>query len=487
MKPSRILLLEFNELCPGLLNKWMADGLLPNFRAFHSRSDVFVSSADTDDPHFLEPWIQWFSMHSGLSIDQHGIFHLTDGQRAAHDDIWSVLARAGKSVGNGGSMNVRRLQQEGSFFLSDPWCTASKAWPTELQVFQDFVAENVQEYSNTSRKKTGAKRFLQFMARHGLRPKTVAWIAKRLLQERTTDRGSQWKRAVVLDMLVADLFLHLFRKYRPDFSTLFLNSTAHFQHSYWRHMDPAAFVNQPSQQELDQYGKAILYGYQRMDVLLGDLMKLERDGVMLILSTALSQQPFLRHEATGGQHFYRPHDVGKLLTSLGVQFDSADPVMTHQYMLRVQPSERDAAVNRLRALTMDGTEAFEVSPSDDGGIYFGCQISRKVSGDEVITDTHAGTTVPFFDLMYKIDATKSGCHHPDGVLWFRTGNHRVHSDRVSILDVFPTVTEFFGVEYDSRDSASGHTRSGQSLLPLLRHPKLTAGQRRQNANAAVAH
>ena len=484
MKPTRVVMLEFNELCPGLLDTWMADGLLPNFRKFHAGSEVFVSTADTDDPHFLEPWIQWYSIHSGLSIDQHAVFHLTDGQRAAHDDIWSVLARAGKTVGNGGSMNVRRLKQDGSFFLSDPWCTASKAWPAELQIFQDFVAENVQEYSNASRKKTGARQFLQFMVQHGLRPKTAAWIARRLLAERTTDRGSQWKRAVVLDLLVADVFLHLFRKYRPDFSTLFLNSTAHFQHSYWRHMDPSAFVNKPSEHELDQYGRAILYGYQRMDALLGDLMTLERAGVMLVLSTALSQQPFLRHEATGGQHFYRPHDVSKMLSSLGIRFDSVDPVMTHQYMLRVQPEEIDAAVARLRSLKVDQTELLEVSPTKDGGIYLGCQISRKVADDETIRDGDHDSRLRFFDLLYRIDATKSGCHHPDGVLWFRTGNHHIHDEKVSILDIFPTLTEFFGVQDDAIDTVSGHHRNGLSLMPLLTRAGGTPGRRRQTAVAA---
>ncbi|MCO6419543.1 hypothetical protein JYK14_25745 [Siccirubricoccus sp. KC 17139] len=42
----RIILIEFNELCPGLLNRWMAEGRLPNFRRFHDSAQVLTGTAD---------------------------------------------------------------------------------------------------------------------------------------------------------------------------------------------------------------------------------------------------------------------------------------------------------------------------------------------------------------------------------------------------------------------------------------------------------
>jgi arylsulfatase A-like enzyme len=44
---------------------------------------------------------------------------------------------------------------------------------------------------------------------------------------------------------------------------------------------------------------------------------------------------------------------------------------------------------------------------------------------------------------------KSGCHHPEGVLWVRTGRHAVHSERVSILDVAPTVCDLLRLDPDA--------------------------------------
>jgi len=70
-------MLEFNEICPPLLNRWMAEGKLPHFSALYNSSQIFTSIADVSDPDCLEPWIQWYSIHAGLPYDEHRIFYLT--------------------------------------------------------------------------------------------------------------------------------------------------------------------------------------------------------------------------------------------------------------------------------------------------------------------------------------------------------------------------------------------------------------------------
>jgi len=56
MKP--LILIEFNELSPRLLERFMAAGKLPNFRKFYAESTVYVTDAQEEVAH-LEPWIQW--------------------------------------------------------------------------------------------------------------------------------------------------------------------------------------------------------------------------------------------------------------------------------------------------------------------------------------------------------------------------------------------------------------------------------------------
>ena len=70
-----MILLEFNELSPALMDAFIDQGCLPNFKRLRESSQVFTTVAEEVAPN-LDPWIQWVTVHSGLSFDEHGVFHL---------------------------------------------------------------------------------------------------------------------------------------------------------------------------------------------------------------------------------------------------------------------------------------------------------------------------------------------------------------------------------------------------------------------------
>jgi len=465
----RVILIEFNELCPPLLDRWMAEGKLPNFKKFHDAAQVFVSEADVKSGPHLEPWVQWYSMHTGLSHEQHGVSHLTDGPEAGHRDIWQMLIEGGKHVGDCGSMNAKGFAAPGSFYLPDPWCTVENTSPEELRIFYRFVSRYVQEYTNPTFTLSRADylRFVSFMATHGLRPSTVWSIVKQLATEKIFDGKRSWQRAPLLDRMQIDVFRHYQRTLRPDFATYFANSTAHYQHSYWRHMDPGAFKVQPSAADLDAYGDAVLFGYRQMDRLLEDFFAIEDDNVMLVLATALSQQPFLRGEDEGGHTYYRVRDIDKLLDRLGAGAAQVNPVMTHQYLAHfADQAQADRAKDLLSSVRYDGRPVFDFAPSNPATLYFGNGVHRVVpESAEVMLGGVSNQPQPYYEVFYHIDEMKSGMHHPDGVLWFKTGNHARHVDKVSILDVLPTLLDFFGVAPSSADARAFR---GESLMARLR-------------------
>jgi hypothetical protein len=461
-----IIFAEFNELCPWLINQWMAEGLLPNFKALHDRSTVFETRADVDDPGQLEPWIQWYSLHTGLAYAQHGVFHLTEGAEAKHLDLWHAARSAGRKVGSFASMNSRPFDFQDCFFVADPWSENGNAAPAELNIYNRFIAQNVREYSNPgSRMGLGDYAgFLSFMLRRGLRVSTIARIVKQLVRERVSDRRLSWQRVALMDRMQFDVFRHYQRKYRPDFSTFFINSTAHLQHSYWRSFQPERFTVQPSANDLKLYGDAIRFGYRAMDTLLGDLMALaEESGAQVIFMTALSQQPFLKAEASGGKHFYRLHDVEGFFRRFALPFADIDPTMTHQYLARFAANGDKALVqNALGSFSLSkGGVLFDFNTHESEGLYFNCNLSSPAAADLTFSNGK-GTPLPFHDFFYAIDATKSGCHHPSGALWFAGDRHVKIEDPVSILDVFPTTLDLLGVE-----RGNDTERTGVSLVPSL--------------------
>ena len=447
--PKPIILLEFNELCPNLMDRWMASGELPNFKRLHDASFVTRTMADEQEAPNLEPWIQWYSMHTGKPFSEHKVFHLTDGPKAGPTDIWTLLAQQGLRVWNCSSMNAKGFSRPGSAFLPDPWCTTERAFPAELNTFHEFVSMQVREYSNASKKDklAGAAKFVAFMVSHGLSFATVSATIKQLAGEKLRNGESKWQRVAIADCLLLDVFLHYHRKIKPDFSTFFINSTAHLQHSYWRQMDPDSFTVKPSEDEVRRYGSAVFFGYKKMDQLLGRLLGYAAGRYRLGFATALSQQPFLKYEDIGGQRFYRPHNIEKLLDRLRVKPLEVLPVMTHQYSARFANAQEAARAKELMVgIHVSGKPLFGFTETAEDLLYFGCQLRTAVEPSAVLINAHGDQIGGFTEYFYQIEAMKSGRHHPEGYFWMQSdGPHQVAYKQHSILDVYPALAAYYGV------------------------------------------
>ena len=90
--PRPVLMLEFNELSPELMHRFITEGHLPNFKRLHDESRVYVTDAQ-EAQDVLEPWIQWVTVHTGLSYEEHGVFLLGDGPKCSKMRIWDILSR----------------------------------------------------------------------------------------------------------------------------------------------------------------------------------------------------------------------------------------------------------------------------------------------------------------------------------------------------------------------------------------------------------
>lgn len=284
------------------------------------------------------------------------------------------------------------------------------------------------------------------MVRHGMSVSTVCSIAQQLMRERGGKH--RWKRTVILDKLQWDLFCWYYRELKPHFSTFFLNSTAHLQHKYWRNMEPERFKIKPTAEDQAEHETAILFGYQEMDKLVGCFLELAGDNTTVILCTALSQQPCLIYEHDDGKCFYRPRSFEDFLAFAGVSArHTVSPVMSEEFRLNFQnePDAREAE-QRLQALRVDGRSAMLVERKQ-AAIFSGCTIYKQLSRDAVLSIADSDRSSPFFDIFYRSESTKSGMHHPDGLLWIRNPDrqHFVCKEKVSLCSVAPTILDIFGV------------------------------------------
>jgi hypothetical protein len=445
MAPPRLFLIEFNELCPALLQDFMGRGWLPNFRRLYESSAVFTTDAGERHPN-LEPWIQWPTVHSGLSFAEHRIFHLGDGRRLPHKCLAEVLSDAGVAVGVFGSMNLNYGQLRG-YVVPDPWDREGAAFPDCLGPFYRTVARQVQESSAAAGlPRREALSFGWFLLRHGLTAGTGWALARQLLRERR-DPGLRWRRPLLLDRLQYDVFRRLNRTFGVGFATFFCNSTAHFQHYHWRNMEPGRFAAPPPEGEHPSLRDAIPEGYRAMDRLVGRFLRDYPDAVH-VLCTALSQQPWTNTTKCT----FRPRRFDRLLefARVALPADAVRPVMAEQFHVAC-PNRETAAVaeTRLRELTVDGGPLMHVERSGTS-LFAGCRVTDPgVLGQPVVRRSDGGR-LPFGELFHIVHTMRSGRHHPDGVLWVRSGRHHVVAEKVPLTDVAPTALAHFGVPQPAR-------------------------------------
>jgi hypothetical protein len=434
-----MLILEFNELCPRLLARFMDEGRLPNFSRLHASSHVYTTT--TNDAH-LEPWVQWVNFHHGIPEARHGVVDLDEGHTVTEPAFWDLLAAQGRTALVFGAMNIAPARNRLVTQIPDAWTTHVPV-PAEFRPYYDFVRAHVLDHTAPSAPKAALGAFLRFMASHGLSFGTIMRLAAQLIHERISPHDVRWRRAAALDYLQWDVFEHLWRDRRPDLAVFFSNSTAFLQHRYWRHMEPEAYRVRPDPEAVRTYGGAIRYGYEKMDRMVGRALSMADERTALAFVTALSQQPNLRYEDIGGKFVYRPKDFRKLLDLAEIPgHATVEPVMTHQAWLTCRDeAEAAASTAALLRLRMDGEPIMSARQAGHR-VFFDCKFISRVPEDSVIEVHGREERVPFARYFGAVGEIVNGRHHPDGAFWLHMpeqSEQRVHEGRLPLEEAFQIV------------------------------------------------
>lgn len=438
-----VIMMELNELCPPVIEKMMAAGQLPNFKRLHAKSDVHVTW--TDDPD-LEPWVQWVTFHTGRTQDVHGAKELDEGHLIKLPRVWDMLGDRGRSSLVFGSMNSSAMSDK-VFLVPDPW--SSRVEPTDAawKPFHHFISFNVTEHANKRAKpdRKTVLAFVRFMVSRGLSIATVMKAVRQLAAERTSSADVKWGRALILDLMMWDVFEKEYQRRKPDFATFFANSTAYLQHRYWRHMEPEVYRVKPSTQEMSAYGDAIQTSYRHMDWLLGRAMRLAGPKGRIVFATGLSQEANLRYEHIGGKFVYRPHSFEELNTFMGGPKATFEPVMTHQAWASFNNApDADRFVHLLGQLQSNGATVFEWRRSENR-IFFWCKFISKVDTDLVLTNAETGALKDFADLFGSLGQVNNSQHNRNGCFWMESadGKGLVHSAKLPLEHAMPLLLEMF--------------------------------------------
>ena len=92
-----MLLIELNEFNNDLLLSLAQKRGLKHIQELLSWDHARTWTADEYDTGFLEPWVQWVSVHTGVPSSRHGVKNLGDVPNLVEDQIWERWSKRGLS------------------------------------------------------------------------------------------------------------------------------------------------------------------------------------------------------------------------------------------------------------------------------------------------------------------------------------------------------------------------------------------------------
>jgi hypothetical protein len=352
----RTILVGLNELNFEYIKHYIVKNQLPNFKIL-LESNKLIETTSEKKYELLEPWIQWVTVTTGKTFEEHQVFRLGDIiGRNDLKQVFEVIEEKGYSVAAVSPFNVENRLKNPSFFAPDPW---TKTKPSGNNIFVGLSSAVSQAVNDNAHGKLTKKSILALIKGLGkyTSPKDYAFYMSKLAKL----KSQVGIRAIILDKLLSDTFIKEWKKNTPDFSNLFLNTGAHFQHHYM--FNSAAYQGELSNPEWycpkDQdplYEILNLY-----DDIIGKFLKLD---ARLIIATGLHQKP---HENL--TFYWRIKEHSEFLIRIGVtNYTNVVPRMSRDFLVEFNSSEEaKEAENILNEYTSlnDGGKIFEVDNRGD--------------------------------------------------------------------------------------------------------------------------
>ncbi|MES2778085.1 MAG: hypothetical protein V4722_28175 [Bacteroidota bacterium] len=416
---KRVIQIELNELSKAVIDQLVAKNKLPIFGKINKNWQYLTTTSENDYEN-LEPWIQWVTVHTGKSYDEHQIFTLSDVHKLKHTQIWEELSRNGIESGIIGSMNIIRRDTKGGTFFPDPWAIYNETYPESLRPLWDLISNRVQGHATKKITFGDIRKGLKACLSLGLSPTIYFKMAKQILAQKLNPK-TKWKLACVFDEFLAEIFIRILKKTNYGFYTLFLNAIAHYQHHYWRAFDIKPFKPDIKYDDINEDDDPVMHGYEVYDRILKRVLdELGNDpDTLIIIVSALSQVPYTAKDSEGGMNYYRLNDHKAFAESIGLPKNEFEifPLMSRDWQVQYKnEAARQKALGILTHLKVDGHTLFNIRENTDGFIFVETAYTMGISDSSEIKNSGGETICRFKDVFTNI-AIKSGHHSGIGNLW----------------------------------------------------------------------
>ena len=403
---NKTIFLGLNELNFDYINFYINQGLLPNFKKIFDIQPP-IETVSEKEYKLLEPWVQWVTIHTGKSYDEHKVFRLGDIiNNPELSQIFEELENEGLSVGAVSPFNAENRLKNPAFFVPDPWTKTEVSGNWVVKALYQAVHQSV---NDNAKDKLNLKSMISLGLGLLLYVPIYRWSHYLKTVFNAKKPGA---KAVILDSLLADVHLTLWKKHKPDFSNLFLNSGAHIQHHYLFNSEAyKGNIKNPEWYCPVNYDPLINI-LSEYDKQIGKLLRLRN--VKILVATGLHQQP---HDHL--TFYWRLKEHVKFAQIIGIEnFTEIMPRMSRDFLVKFK-NEKDALkseglLNEFHA-SKDNVKIFEV---DNRGtsLFVELVYPKDINENDSIYSKKSNFKIDNFKSYLAFVAIKNGEHNGIGYL-----------------------------------------------------------------------
>jgi hypothetical protein len=429
-----MILLALNELNLDYIKGYVSQGKLTNLGKLLEQGVVKTISESKYE--LLEPWIQWATVQTGKTYDEHLVFRLGDMvDRPDLLQIFEDLEKSGLSVGAISPFNADNRLANSKFFIPDPW--------TQTKASGGYIIERL---SRT------VSRFVNSNASGKVGTADVIWL---LLGFIVYVRIKRWPKffklislrkkpgvkAAILDMILLEVFVTLQKKHKPDYSHLFFNGGAHVQHHYMFNSSQYKGEFKNPEWYCPSDWDPILMMLETYDTIIGDLLE---SGERIIGVTGLHQVP---HEE---QTFYwRPAAHKDFLLECGLKGEfNVIPRMSRDFLIEVTDDKHALEIENHLSQFTDSVRLKPVFNVDNRGTSLFVEV---VYDDDLVEemsfDRPGGISIGSLKSKLAFVAIKNGKH--DGLGYIFSNRPLDVQDVLPLSNIYDIIKNFALIDKNS--------------------------------------
>ena len=406
-------------------------------KKFLKLKKIKTFSSDLKQDKNLDPWVQSISMNTGIRSNKHKIFNLGEKIPKRFIQIWDNLSANKNNCAVWGTMNTSFKNNENiKIFLPDPWNYQNSVKPHELENFYLLPREYAQNYTNFSVIKNFFKIFqLLIYLIKKLVFSNLIFLIPVSLNILFKKRTKNLLFFFLFDLISLKIFEKISRKYNLNFSLVFLNSLAHFQHNNWdeklSHKYYFYFTN--------QLFKVIFNLSKRYD--------------SMIIYNGFSQKKII------AEYMIRPKNPREFMRKIGIRFKSFHSNMTNGAIVSFGSKlDFKNAINILNNYNIFGYKFFELKIIKKNELFIRVQIRSKKNLASKDVDLKKVKNLLFYEEKNKVLKKNinlminnfinsmvfiktTSKHSPDGVLFYK--GFEIKNKKIENIKIFNLINDYF--------------------------------------------